>query len=239
MANKWCTLRSKAHSPFFGYIYNQATASKNPQTNCQMIRNFLYVSFSRLRPIISLHSTSTMWKALKSSRESGWRLAMLINCLLRFWCRHSAVEFLMPLSVTRAKRVMGVAVPRSTGRDGCIEIQQVPSRNARWFEGEQWTMAMFVHQCCSQVVRFRALLTSCKSTCFFYHVFSRMLDTPFNQLPRDGPFTKMSCLPLCLRDATKHGPDVHPLPSTFGRKTVWNRCHFQKASGSLGVRWIP
>lgn len=183
MANKWCTLRSKAHSPFFGYIYNQATASKNPQTNCQMIRNFLYVSFSRLRPIISLHSTSTMWKALKSSRESGWRLAMLINCLLRFWCRHSAVEFLMPLSVTRAKRVMGVAVPRSTGRDGCIEIQQVPSRNARWFEGEQWTMAMFVHQCCSQVVRFRALLTSCKSTCFFYHVFSRMLDTPFNQLP--------------------------------------------------------
>ena len=44
----------------------------------------------------------------------------IINCLLRFWCRHSAVEFLMPLSVTRAKRVMGVAVPRSTGRDGCI-----------------------------------------------------------------------------------------------------------------------
>lgn len=72
MANKWCTLRSKAHSPFFGSIYNQATASKNPQTNCQMIRNFLYVSFSRLRPIISLRKTFTMSKSLKSSRQSGW-----------------------------------------------------------------------------------------------------------------------------------------------------------------------
>ena len=71
-------------------------------------------------------------------------------------------------------------------------------------------MAMFVHQCCSQVVHLRALLTSCKSTCFFYHVFFRMLDTPFNQLPRDGPFTKMSCLPLCLRDATKQGARCPP-----------------------------
>lgn len=37
-----------------------------------------------------------------------------------------------------------------------------------------------------------------------------MLDTPFNQLPRDGPFTKMSCLPLCLRDATKQGARCPP-----------------------------